>query len=148
MSNMSTPITRGYKQQVADHHKQCHILQSNRTDKHKINRILGLTNSNRYYNGQYRSRCPQQIRTEQELAEIREQIERKQIEQASTNTPKDIQPTKMPYRVKSQEQLSEPIHPKHIEQQMENICMQEHIGKQRPRLIQKLRYPSRKLEPM
>ena len=49
-------------------------------------------------------------------------------------------------RIEGQEQLSKPIKPQHIEQQMQYPCMQKHVCQERPWLRPKLRHPSRQFQ--
>jgi hypothetical protein len=50
-----------------------------------------------------------------------------------TKTSKYIQASQLPLTEEIQEQSPEPIQPKHIEQDMQEVKMSEHISKQRPR---------------
>ena len=146
MGDMSTSIARSDEQQVGYHHEQSHIFQSDSPNKHEVYPIFRFTDGCSHHNGQNRGRSPQQIRTMDIRTEVRKHIIRQHIKQSATQTTQQIESTEMSGREKGQEQLSEPIKPQHIEQQMQRTSMQEHVSQQRPRLHQELRQRGRQFQ--
>ena len=136
MGDMAAGIRRSNGQQVDHEGEQSQINQLDPSDQEQADLqvlpIEGYGKNNRHH----RSRSAHQIAIGGYTAEIREYIVSQQEQHRAGNTAQQIQTAQLAFTEEIQEQPAEPVQPKHIEQDMQEVEMREHIGKDRPGPVQ------------
>ena len=92
-----------------------------------FSRMVGLAIGGGGYNGKYRGRSAQHERIVCHGTEIRENVIGGHIEQTAANSSQNVYTPEMLCREETQEQCTEPVKPQHIEKNVHESCMHEHI---------------------
>ena len=138
MCPMPAGIVRRDGKQVDEEGEQCQIDQLYPPEEEQINIPLFPYQRNGKHDGHHRRRCSHQRAERRYVLEIREDIIRRHEEQCPRDAAQQIDAQQLPLAQVVEEHFPKPVEPQHVEEDVQHVVVDEHIGYQRPRLPQEI----------